>query len=288
MKRAMMKHFAWGVLLVSTLTSGLHAQFHLKTETGQTGVNQQAVNSAQQQAAAMSGSAPAGLGGGIAGGDMILPEGQRQALSQYGVKLRQTAGKAVDIWGRAIHHSDGSFTESKQDMLTNSLEQITKSKNGTRLQRRMISLDEMGRPSEAMIYDGRDQFKYRGKQIYDQLGRFSEEQIYDAKGTLIRRKVQEYSPRGEKLPVRSWDDVANVPEDLKLIITRESEEQGASVPPPAPAKERTGLFSGAAKQAPASQPVQAVPAPVQETATAAPEVKKGLNLGRFFSGKKAE
>lgn len=288
MKRAMMKHFAWGVLLVSTLTSGLHAQFHAKTQTGQTGVNQQAVNSAQQQAAAMSGSTAAGLGGGIGGGDMILPEGQRQALSQYGVKLRQTAGKSVDIWGRAIHHSDGSFTESKQDMLTNSLEQITKSKNGTRLQRRMISLDEMGRPSEAMIYDGRDQFKYRGKQIYDQLGRFSEEQIYDAKGTLIRRKVQEYSPRGEKLPVRSWDYVANVPEDLKLIITRESEEQGSSVPPPAPARERTGLFSGAAKQAPAPQPVQAVPTSVQETATAAPEVKKGLNLGRFFSGKKAE
>lgn len=288
MKRAMTKYFAWGVLLVSTLTSGLHAQFHAKTQTGQTGVNQQAVNSAQQQAAAMSGSTAAGLGGGIGGGDMILPEGQRQALSQYGVKLRQTAGKAVDIWGRAIHHSDGSFTESKQDMLTNSLEQITKSKNGTRLQRRMISLDEMGRPSEAMIYDGRDQFKYRGKQIYDQLGRFSEEQIYDAKGTLIRRKVQEYSPRGEKLPVRSWDYVANVPEDLKLIITRESEEQGSSVPPPAPARERTGLFSGGAKPSPAPQAVQAVPTAVQETATAAPEVKKGLNLGRFFSGKKAE
>jgi hypothetical protein len=287
MKRAMTKHFAWGVLLVSTLTSGLQAQFHAKTQTGQTGVNQQAVNSAQQQAAAMSGSA-AGLGGGVGGGDMILPEGQRNALSQYGVKLSQMTGKTVDIWGRAIHHSDGSFTESKQDMLTNTLTQETKSKNGTRLQRRIISLDEVGRPSEAMIYDGRDQFRYRGLQLYDQLGRFSEEQIYDAKGTLIRRKVQEYSPRGEKLPVRSWDYVANVPEDLKLIITRESEEQGSSVPPPAPVRERTGLFSGAAKPSPAPQAVQAVPASVQETATAPPEVKKGLNLGRLFSGKKTE
>jgi hypothetical protein len=73
MKRAMMKHFAWGVLLVSIVTSGLQAQFHAKTPTGQTGVNQQAVQSAQQQAAAMSGSASAGLGGGISGGDMILP-----------------------------------------------------------------------------------------------------------------------------------------------------------------------------------------------------------------------
>jgi hypothetical protein len=283
-----MKHFAWAVLLATTLTTGLHAQFHAKTETGQTGVNQQAVNSAQQHAAAMSGPGAAGMGGGLGGGDMILPEGQRQALSQYGVKLSQMAGKAVDIWGRAIHHSDESYTESKQDMLTNTLTQETKSKNGTRLQRRIISLDEMGRPSEAMIYDGRDQFKYRGLQLYDQLGRFSEEQIYDAKGTLIRRKVQEYSPRGEKLPVRSWDYVANVPEDLKLIITRESEEQGSSVPPPAPAKAKSGMFN-IAKQAPAPQPIQAAPiAPVQGTSTAAPEAKKGLNLGRLFSGKKAE
>jgi hypothetical protein len=289
MNRATMKHFAWGMLLVSTLTSGLQAQFHAKTQTGQTGVNQQAVNSAQQQAVAMSGSLPGTTAPGLGGGDMILPEGQRQALSQYGVKLGQMSGKAVDIWGRAIHHSDGSYTESKQDMLTNTLTQDTKSKNGTRLQRRMISLDDMGRPSEAMIYDGRDQFKYRGMQLYDQLGRFSEEQIYDAKGTLIRRKVQEYSPRGEKLPVRSWDYVANVPEDLKLIITRESEEQGTTAPAPATAKAKSGLFSGVAKQAPAPQAAPAAPiAPVQGTATAAPEVKKGLNLGRFFSGKKAE
>ncbi len=99
MKRAMMKQFARGVLLVLTLPGGLHAQFHAKTQTGQTGVNQQAVNSAQQQAVAMSGATAPGLGGG----DMILPEGQRQALSQYGVKLGQMSGKAVDIWGRAIH-----------------------------------------------------------------------------------------------------------------------------------------------------------------------------------------
>jgi hypothetical protein len=289
MKRAMIKHFAWGVLLVSTMTSGLQAQFHAKTQTGQTGVNQQAVNSAQQQAAAMSGSA-AGLGGGVGGGDMILPEGQRQALSQYGAKLSQMSGKQVDIWGRAIHHSDGSYTESKQDMLTNTLTQETKSKNGTRLQRRMISLDQMGRPSEAMIYDGRDQFKYRGIQLYDTLGRFSEEQIYDAAGTLIRRKVQEYTVRGEKLPVRSWDYVANVPEDLKLIITRESEEQGATAPPIPAAKTRSGLFGGAAKQAPAPQAaaMQGAPAPTQAPANAAPTAKKGLNLGRFFSGRKAE
>jgi hypothetical protein len=91
--------------------------------------------------------------------------------------------------------------------------------------------------------------------------------------------------------VRSWDYVANVPEDLKLIITRESEEQGASVPPPAPAKAKSGLFGGAAKPAPGPQATAAVPVvPVanQGVQSAAPEGKKGLNLGRLFSGKKAE
>ncbi|NLT71356.1 MAG: hypothetical protein GXX91_11775 [Verrucomicrobiaceae bacterium] len=281
MKRAMWKYLVWSVLLGWTMAGGLHAQFHSKSQTGQTAVNQQAVQSAQQQAASMSGRAVAGLGGGIGGGDMILPEAQRQALSQYGVRLGEMTGKQVDIWGRAIHHSDETYTESKQDMLTNTLKQVTKSKNGTRLQTRMISLDQMGRPSEVMIYDGRGQFKYRGVQLYDTLGRFSEEQIYDAKGTLIRRKVQEYTARGEKLPVRSWNYVANVPEDLKLVITRESEEPESAAPV---AKTRSGLFGGAAKQAPSPQATSP-----RETADAAPAPgRRGLNLGRFFSGKKSE
>lgn len=284
----MRKYVVWG-MLGWTMTSGLQAQFHAPSQNGQTGVNQQAVNSARQQSAAMAGAA--GLGGGIGGGDMILPEGQRQALSQYGVKLSEMTGKQVDIWGRSIHHSDETYTESKQDMLTNTLKQVTKSKNGTRLQTRMISLDGMGRPSEVMIYDGRDQFKYRGLQLYDKLGRFSEEQIYDAAGTLIRRKVQEYSPRGEKRPVRSWDYVANVPDDLKLVITRESEEQGevASADPGTKTKARQGLFGRATKQASPPAATNSMPAASSRPqAVDAASEKKGLNLGRFFSGKKAE
>lgn len=232
MERATTMRYAFSGILLLFLTTGLQAQFHSKTATGQTGVNQAAVNAAQAQGsggmAAAPGAAAPVLGGGLGGGDMILPDGTKQALSQYNVKLSQMKGKPVDIWGRAIHHSDGSFTESKQDMETNTLEQITKSKNGVKLQRRMVMLDELGRPGEVLIYDGRDQFKYRGLQIYDTFGRFSEEQLYDAKGTLIRRKVQEYDPRGEKMPLRSWDYVANVPEDLKLVITRESETENGN------------------------------------------------------------
>lgn len=294
----MIERFAWGGLMVSMLTPGLQAQFHAKNPTGQTGVNQQAVNSVQQQqAAAMAGGTSPAVGGGIGGGDMVLPEGQRQALSQYGVKLSEMSGKRVDIWGRAIHHSDGSFTESKQDMLTNTLEQITKSKNGTKLQRRMITLDEMGRPAEAMIYDGREQFKYRGLQLYDTFGRFAEEQLYDINGTLIRRKIQEYTPQGEKLPVHSVDYVANVPEDLKLVITRESESAPTPETSPQQKKSRGGMFSTSKDAPPSNSPPLAdttatVPGPPQEgvlpQGTAPPAPKKGLNLGRFFSGKKPE
>ena len=297
MRKAITKQFARVGLLVSMLTPGLQAQFHAKNPTGQTGVNQQAITSAQQQAASQGGgSSPIGVGGGIGGGDMVLPEGQRQALSQYGVKLGEMTGKNVSIWGRAIHHTDGSYTESKQDNVTNTLEQITKSENGTKLQTRMITLDQMGRPSEAMIYDGRDQFKYRGIQVYDTFGRFAEEQLYDVKGTLIRRKIQEYTPQGEKRPVHSVDYVANVPEDLKLVITRESENPSATQPPPEDNTPRTGLFGSKRDAPPSSSP------PLAETSTTAPGTqpqgdvssqgtvpqapRKGLNLGRFFSGKK--
>ncbi len=255
------------------------AQFHSKTPNGQAGVNRAAVNSAQRQAAsggtsaAMAGRSSSGAtvsGGGIGGGDMILPEGVQQALGEHNVKLGMMQGKPVDIWGRAIHHGDESFTESRQDNTTNTLEQITKSKGGVELQRRLVSLDERGRPSEVMIYDGRKQFKYRGVLLYDTSGRFSEEQTYDAKGTLIRRKVQEYSARGEKLPLRSWDYVANVPEDLKLVITR---DDGVSAPgaqrPSAPGAQRPSAPPAAASAAPASG-------------------KKGLNLPGIFGKKRKE
>lgn len=270
MFRPSIQAFVFGNVVALTMVPSVFAQFHTKTATGQTGVTPQAVQSAQRQAAAAAmpqGGAPGAEigvpGGGISGGDMILPEGTRDALSQYKVKLRQTQGKPIDIWGRAIHHSDGSYTESKQDLLTNTLEQITKSKNGVKLQRRMIMLDDFGRPGEILIYDGRDQFKYRGLQIYDTLGRFSEEQIYDAKGTLIRRKVQAYDPRGDKLPLRAWDYVANVPEDLRLVITEED--------PRSPGSGHAGE----------SQPNEGKPA----SGTAAAE-KKGFNLRGIFGSKK--
>jgi hypothetical protein len=256
------------------------AQFHNKTQTGQAAINQQAI----QQARVQSAGSHAHAGAAFSGGDMILPEGKRQALGQWNPRISQMAGKNAEIWGRAIHHTDGSYTESKQDNLSNTLEQETKSKNGTRLQRRMVMLDQSGRPSEVMIYDGRDQFKYRGLLLYDTLGRFVEEQVYDAQGTLIRRKVQEYTPQGLKKPARSWDYVANVPADLRLVITEEP-LPGEQAPAAADTPEKRGLF-GQPKSNQQAVPQNQEQASQQNTTDdGTSEKRKGLGLGRLF-GKK--
>ena len=281
------------VLIAGLMTAG--AQFHATDKkSGATTVNQQAIQTAQKQAQSIM----ASQGGGAQLGEnahstIYISEAHKQ---NYGARLGQQDSKVITAWGRSIHHSDESYTESVQDETTNTLEQVTKSKNGTKLQRRMVMLDELGRPKEIMIYDGRDQFKYRGVQLYDEIGRFREEHLFDAKGTLIRRKVQEYDLQGKKLPLRSWDYVANVPKDLQLVITRESEKPGANSGSQDKPKERRGLFGGGQNrnQNQQSQRDGAVNAgvgsasagaPAPETTT--PAKRKGLNLGRLFSGKKA-
>lgn len=251
------------------LVPSAFAQFHKKTANGATQVNPQAVESVQRQSAgalAVPGAPNVGAtgatgiaGGGLSGGDTILPEEVKRALAKNNVRLGQMQGKQIDIWGRAIHHSDGSFTESRKQVETNTIEQITKSKSGVTLQRRMVMLDERGNPVEVLIYDGRNQFKYRGLQVYDRLGRFAEEQIYDAEGTLIRRKVQEYDPRGGQLPLRSWDYVANVPADLRLVISQDDSAAPGSL-----------QASPRMASSPGAQPAS----PAEENATRAP--RRGL------------
>ncbi|MEM9280511.1 MAG: hypothetical protein AAGA96_01670 [Verrucomicrobiota bacterium] len=280
-----MKYFLVAALASSSMTLGGMAQFHSKTQEGHVAVNQHAIDSAQAHYDAMMKSQASGTNNSTSVGhnplsSIIVSDAQREL---YGASMSQQKDMLITVWGRAIHHPDGRFTESKQDESTNTLEQLTKSKNGTLLQRRMVNLDQKtGRPEEVLIYDGRGTFKYRGIQVYDRFGRFSEEQLYDAKGTLIRRKVQEYAPDGSRMPLRSWDYVANVPKDLQLIITRESEAVGAGPDDdPQPSAHRTdsqpqgdhrmtGHAGGVAQgQSPQSEPAS----------------KKGINLGRMFSRK---
>lgn len=105
--------------------------------------------------------------------------------------------------------------------------QDTKSPNGVLLQRRLITFDARRKPAEVLIYDGRNQYRYRGVFLYDQAGRFVEEQLYDTNNQILRRRVQEYETNGS--PKRIWvtDHARNIPEDLKLIITEEHDSEAA-------------------------------------------------------------
>ncbi|MAS95759.1 MAG: hypothetical protein CMO55_21360 [Verrucomicrobiales bacterium] len=260
-------------VLVLSVSSAV-AQFHSKKENGQTAVNSQAISTAQKQAAALSAVQGKSRLGKNANSTIYVSEAHQK---NYGATIGQQRDLMIETWARSIHHSDGSYTESKHDFEQNFLEQITKSKNGVVLQKRMITLDERGYPYEVMIYDGRDTFKYRGVLAYDGSGRFKEEQLYDPKGTLIRRKIQEYTQQGQRLPLKSVDYVANVPEDLKLVITREEEQTGSN---PEDKPQKTGLFSKKPEQAQGS-------AQPQQAASSAPKMK-GLKLGRMFGGKKKD
>lgn len=129
--------------------------------------------------------------------------------------------RQIDAWGRAIYHSDDSFTESTNPRAENSMIQETKSANGVLLFRRVINLDAQRRPSEVLVYDGRGLFRFRGEIVYDNQGRFREEVIFDAKNQLLRRRIQEYDPLGRPTGLKIVDDLSKIPTDLKLIITRE-------------------------------------------------------------------
>ncbi len=198
-------------LSLVALATPVAAQFHAKTENGQTVATQPNPTAAP----ANPGDSPTiyrGAAQNAAFSDMGAVEGAKLGYSDF---------RNAVVWGRAIFHPDDTYTESKQDSETNSLTQETRSPNGVLLQRRLISLDAKGRPSEVLIYDGRGEYKYRGQILYDLQGNFQEEQIYDTNSQLLRRRIQEYDAQGVPERLKVVDDLSKIPPDLKLVITRD-------------------------------------------------------------------
>jgi len=224
--------------------AAVQGQFHQQDQKGGVKVNREAVQSASRAGAATTTGAAVVGGKGEVGANpystIYLNEAQKRA---FGVRLGKQDDLQITKWGRAIHHPDGTYTQSVAEPGMSKMEQETRSKNGTLLQRRLISLDEYGRAKEVLIYDGRDTFKYRGILFYDGSGRFREEQLFAANGTPLRRKVQEYDLEGKKLPLRSWDYVDNVPSDLQLVVTRQAgDEVEGELESPESMRERKPLF----------------------------------------------
>jgi hypothetical protein len=319
--RFIMKSLLCGFLTASLLTSGAFAQFHSRTTTGHTPYNKQAMDSAQAHFEA---NRPAGMenAGAARSGDVTgtpntalseaqqvrfngasniyISDAQKAAFSRYDLRIGEQKDLNIDVWGRSIYHSDGSYTESQEHNEGQGfLQQTTYSKNGVEIQRRSITLDQRGMPDEVLIYAGGEngKLKYRGKHHYDQLGRFSEEHLFSSDGTLIRRKVQEYTAEGKRLPLRSWDYVENVPSDLRLLITRESEDPDMQPKTPAQPQqpERAGLFNRnkSNQQNSANMAVGSTASTQQdqrgsegEQETVAPKQTIGSRLGRLFGNRK--
>ncbi len=300
-----------GVLSVLSVS---HAQFHQKKGNGSASINKAAVQSANQM----------GRGTGVNGGGpqsgqrfgnlgqnpfstMYMTTEQRQRFSMYNANLGQQKEGNVDLWYRAIHHEDNTFTETLSNVGDKTVEQQTKSKNGVLLLKRIVSLGEYDQPKEVLIYDGRDRLKYRGVMLYDNRGRFREEHLFDTDEKLLRRKVQEYDEKGNRLPQRMWDYAENIPSDLRLVITETSEELALRKDEEEKSKKKLGggklnLFGGKKQAAAPTQAQQrtvarpAAPAfaappsapqaqPVKEAAAPQP-VRKGLKLPRLFGGNK--
>lgn len=311
--RFIMKSLLYGFLTASLLTSGALAQFHSRAMNGHTAYNQQALDSAQ---AHFDANRPAGVeGAGAAPNSAVaitpnaalsesqqvrfngastiyISDAQKAAFSRYDLRMGEQKDLDIDVWGRSIYHSDGSYTESQEHNEGQGfLQQTTYSKNGVEIQRRSITLDQRGMPDEVLIYAGGEngKLRYRGKHLYDQLGRFSEEHLFSSDGTLIRRKVQEYSTEGKRLPLRSWDYVENVPSDLQLLITRENEDPDMqpNTPTQPQQSERAGLFNRnkSHQQNAGSMKVGQQGQQGQQEATA-PKQTMGSRLGRLFGNRK--
>lgn len=293
-------------VLVASIASISQAQFHQQSKKGP-GVNQGAVNGAAYTGASRSGATvmnadgtvvttppPAGVqpqstggtGSGSVGANHFSTIYLSEAHKQAGMKIGEQADLKITKWGRAVHHSDGSYTQSVCQEGAQMMEQETRSKNGVLLQKRVVTLDQYSRAKEVLIYDGRDKFKYRGTLFYDQQGRFREEQLFTADETLIRRKVQEYALDGSKLPARSWDYVKDVPKDLQLVITHESEDDfknGGNEP----AEKKGGMFSNRSNQGSGDVQTGAVEQQASVGNAAAETQKtKGSNFSRFFGKKR--
>lgn len=291
----MTKIGVWGVWIALCAAGPVRAQFHQKKSDGGTAVNAKAVTNAAN------GTANSGTGGR----PQVQTQGQRPSLpgkvdanpfgamyidehwrdSRHQVRFGEQDEGPITKWGRAIHHSDGTYTESVSEPGQRMMTQLTKSKStGTTLQKRVINFDESGRAQEVLIYDGRGRFKYRGVLHYDKLGRFQEERLFDGEEKLLRRKIQEYGPDGRRRPIHTVDYVKNVPDDLKLVISRESEEEKEQRTSSRQQREGGQQWDRKGSSGGNSRGRQGQAA----TATAKRDESTSRGLGRLFGGRKRE
>lgn len=93
------------------------------------------------------------------------------------------------VWSRVIEHEDGTRTESKQDINTKVLEEITFDANKVRIKRRVFQLDDLARPRSGLLFDGQNNLLARTEYVYDEYDELKEERLFNTKGQVLRRLV---------------------------------------------------------------------------------------------------
>lgn len=272
-----------GAALAGSLFLGLpeaRAQFHKPGGAPVAAASTTMPGAAQQQPL---GVPPVAVNGVSPGVQTLSASHAGYVESRYGTVGFMDEAR-LEVWGKAIHHTDGSYTESKSDVdpESNSLQQVTKSKEGVTLQRREVNLNDLGQPAEVLVFDARDQLRFRGVLTYDAAGRFREEVLYTPKNVAVRRKIQEYSPDGRRAPLKVVDYAkkGEVPEGMELII-----RQGQDNPS---GNQSRGGRIGRRESAPEAPPAAPTPAPADATPSPGggqPEAKRPGLLRRVFGGK---
>lgn len=143
------------------------------------------------------------------------------------------------VWGQAKNHPNGNYTICKVEDSTLIQKTFTQPRTAEEhqktdderqpIERRVVQLDANGKPLEVLIYDIRNQLKFRGVLVYDRNGFFREERLFDPAGKLVRTRIQEYDSRGKAKPVKTVIDETAVGSDISLVLTGNESPGSSSV-----------------------------------------------------------
>ena len=95
--------------------------------------------------------------------------------------------RSSDIWSRVVMHDNGKRTESYQNINTRNLREETYDQNNIVVKKRLFQLDKLGRPVNALVFDGNDNVVGRVQYVYDEYETLKEERLFNVKGQLLRR-----------------------------------------------------------------------------------------------------
>jgi hypothetical protein len=133
------------------------------------------------------------------------------------------AQNKASVSARTVYHTDGTFTESVQDLQLRTQTEHTYSARAsnadakTLIAKKVYLLNERNEPVQGNIYDGRDQLKARVQFFFDSFGRRSEQRMMNLRGEVYQRITFGYDEKGNPTTPRSQSYNVQSP-DLKPAV----------------------------------------------------------------------